>query len=149
MGARDTWRTLDYPQCYGMHKYVLSFESLHGILVNNKEQLLFCLLCIVLYSLLSLLSPEVLTIWEGTTNILSLDVLRCMIKSHGQVLEAFFTDVKVKSVLKGRKCLNMNFKNMLQKHDIDYFCGHFLDFLFGCCNSKIRKLCISTKCVMM
>nr|XP_006640530.1 PREDICTED: acyl-CoA dehydrogenase family member 11-like [Lepisosteus oculatus]XP_015221809.1 PREDICTED: acyl-CoA dehydrogenase family member 11-like [Lepisosteus oculatus] len=39
---------------------------------------------------------QVLSIWEGTTNILSLDVLRCLAKSHGQVLEAFFTDAKSK-----------------------------------------------------
>ncbi|XP_023674016.1 acyl-CoA dehydrogenase family member 11-like isoform X3 [Paramormyrops kingsleyae] len=49
---------------------------------------------------------QVLTIWEGTTNILSLDVLRCMIKSHGQVLEAFFTDVKEKlRTAKGKSAL--------------------------------------------
>ncbi|XP_048841662.1 acyl-CoA dehydrogenase family member 11-like [Brienomyrus brachyistius] len=49
---------------------------------------------------------QVLTIWEGTTNILSLDVLRCIIKSHGQVLEAFFTDVKDKlGAAKGKSAL--------------------------------------------
>ncbi|XP_036382808.1 acyl-CoA dehydrogenase family member 11-like [Megalops cyprinoides] len=39
---------------------------------------------------------QVLSIWEGTTNILSLDVLRCLAKSRGQTLEALFTDVKAK-----------------------------------------------------
>ncbi|KAJ8380363.1 hypothetical protein SKAU_G00011410 [Synaphobranchus kaupii] len=39
---------------------------------------------------------QVLSIWEGTTNVLSLDVLRCLAKSHGQVLEAFYLEVKVK-----------------------------------------------------
>ncbi|KAK1146119.1 hypothetical protein AOXY_G35992 [Acipenser oxyrinchus oxyrinchus] len=39
---------------------------------------------------------QVLSIWEGTTNILSLDVLRSLAKSRGRVLEAFFTDVKRK-----------------------------------------------------
>ncbi|XP_075069286.1 acyl-CoA dehydrogenase family member 11-like [Mixophyes fleayi] len=34
---------------------------------------------------------QVLTIWEGTTNILSLDVLRSVTKSQGQVLSAFFS----------------------------------------------------------
>ncbi|XP_069616229.1 acyl-CoA dehydrogenase family member 11-like [Ranitomeya imitator] len=34
---------------------------------------------------------QVLTIWEGTTNILSLDVLRSVIKSQGQVLGAYFS----------------------------------------------------------
>jgi hypothetical protein len=38
----------------------------------------------------------VLTIWEGTTNILSLDVLRCNSKSQGQVLLAFDKDVENK-----------------------------------------------------
>ncbi|KPP74256.1 hypothetical protein Z043_106597 [Scleropages formosus] len=40
--------------------------------------------------------PQVLSIWEGTTNVLSLDVLRGVAKSRGQVLEAFFTDTKAK-----------------------------------------------------
>ncbi|XP_012819170.1 novel acyl-CoA-dehydrogenase protein isoform X1 [Xenopus tropicalis] len=34
---------------------------------------------------------QVLTIWEGTTNILSLDVLRSVIKSKGEVLSALFS----------------------------------------------------------
>ncbi|KAK7087897.1 acyl-CoA dehydrogenase family member 11-like [Littorina saxatilis] len=36
---------------------------------------------------------QVLTIWEGTTNILSLDVLRALVKSQGSVLRAFNDDV--------------------------------------------------------
>uniref|UniRef100_A0A8C1UZ32 Uncharacterized protein n=1 Tax=Cyprinus carpio TaxID=7962 RepID=A0A8C1UZ32_CYPCA len=51
--------------------------------------------------LLRLLTPvaklytakQVLSIWEGTTNVLSLDVLRSIAKSSGSVLQAFFTDV--------------------------------------------------------
>ncbi|KAM9330799.1 acyl-CoA dehydrogenase family member 11-like [Gastrophryne carolinensis] len=39
---------------------------------------------------------QVLTIWEGTTNILSLDVLRSVMKSQGKVLNAFFTAVQEK-----------------------------------------------------
>ncbi|KAM4707887.1 acyl-CoA dehydrogenase family member 11-like [Discoglossus pictus] len=39
---------------------------------------------------------QVLTIWEGTTNILSLDVLRCITKSQGKVLSAFFTATQEK-----------------------------------------------------
>ncbi|XP_066545546.1 acyl-CoA dehydrogenase family member 11 [Amia ocellicauda] len=39
---------------------------------------------------------QVLSIWEGTTNILSLDVLRCVAKSRGQALEAFFTEARNK-----------------------------------------------------
>ncbi|KAK3084005.1 hypothetical protein FSP39_006649 [Pinctada imbricata] len=39
---------------------------------------------------------QVLTIWEGTTNILSLDVLRAVIKTQGKVLMAFKSDVDEK-----------------------------------------------------
>uniref|UniRef100_A0AAY4E3U1 Acyl-CoA dehydrogenase n=1 Tax=Denticeps clupeoides TaxID=299321 RepID=A0AAY4E3U1_9TELE len=39
---------------------------------------------------------QVLSIWEGTTNILSLDVLRSTAKSSGHVLDSFFADVKTK-----------------------------------------------------
>ncbi|KAM8962201.1 acyl-CoA dehydrogenase family member 11-like [Pelodytes ibericus] len=39
---------------------------------------------------------QVLTIWEGTTNILALDVLRSVMKSQGKVLTAFFSSVQVK-----------------------------------------------------
>uniref|UniRef100_A0A673HRU8 Acyl-CoA dehydrogenase family member 11-like n=1 Tax=Sinocyclocheilus rhinocerous TaxID=307959 RepID=A0A673HRU8_9TELE len=38
---------------------------------------------------------QVLSIWEGTTNVLSLDVLRSIAKSSGSVLQAFFTDLLV------------------------------------------------------
>ncbi|XP_062310532.1 acyl-CoA dehydrogenase family member 11-like isoform X1 [Osmerus eperlanus] len=37
---------------------------------------------------------QVLSIWEGTTNVLSLDVLRCVARSSGQVLQAYFTYTK-------------------------------------------------------
>lgn len=37
---------------------------------------------------------QVLSIWEGTTNILSLDVLRCVARSSGIVLHAYFTHTK-------------------------------------------------------
>nr|XP_057926474.1 acyl-CoA dehydrogenase family member 11-like [Doryrhamphus excisus] len=37
---------------------------------------------------------QVLSIWEGTTNVLSLDVLRCVARSSGMVLHAYFTQVK-------------------------------------------------------
>ena len=39
-----------------------------------------------------LLSFQVLSIWEGTTNILSLDVLRAIAKSNGEVLKAFYSE---------------------------------------------------------
>uniref|UniRef100_A0A8C5X6A0 ACD11 dehydrogenase n=1 Tax=Malurus cyaneus samueli TaxID=2593467 RepID=A0A8C5X6A0_9PASS len=38
----------------------------------------------------------VLSIWEGTTNILSLDVLRSLAKSQGQVMAAFLSTVQKK-----------------------------------------------------
>ncbi|KAM3610272.1 uncharacterized protein V6R79_001692 [Siganus canaliculatus] len=37
---------------------------------------------------------QVLSIWEGTTNVLSLDVLRCLARSSGLVLQAYFTHTK-------------------------------------------------------
>ncbi|XP_073169707.1 acyl-CoA dehydrogenase family member 11-like isoform X4 [Lepidochelys kempii] len=44
----------------------------------------------------ALRDAQVLTIWEGTTNILSLDVLRSLTKSQGQVLDAFCSGVQGK-----------------------------------------------------
>lgn len=40
--------------------------------------------------------PKVLPIWEGTTNILSLDVLRGISKTRGKVLHAVASDVSQK-----------------------------------------------------
>lgn len=37
---------------------------------------------------------QVLSIWEGTTNVLSLDVLRCVARSSGMVFHAYFTHTK-------------------------------------------------------
>lgn len=37
---------------------------------------------------------QVLSIWEGTTNVLSLDVLRCVARSSGMVLHAYFTHAR-------------------------------------------------------
>ncbi|XP_041377829.1 acyl-CoA dehydrogenase family member 11-like [Gigantopelta aegis] len=39
---------------------------------------------------------QVLTIWEGTTNILSLDVLRAIAKSKGKALQSFHEDIETK-----------------------------------------------------
>ncbi|XP_039361336.1 acyl-CoA dehydrogenase family member 11-like isoform X2 [Mauremys reevesii] len=47
----------------------------------------------------ALRDAQVLTIWEGTTNILSLDVLRSLAKSQGQVLAAFCSGVQGKLAL--------------------------------------------------
>ena len=38
-----------------------------------------------------------MSIWEGTTNILSLDVLRSIIKSQGQTMETFLRQVQTRS----------------------------------------------------
>uniref|UniRef100_A0A8D0LCY8 Acyl-CoA dehydrogenase n=1 Tax=Sphenodon punctatus TaxID=8508 RepID=A0A8D0LCY8_SPHPU len=45
---------------------------------------------------------QVLTIWEGTTNILALDVLRSLTKSQGKVLAAFFSAAQEKLELASR-----------------------------------------------
>ena len=37
---------------------------------------------------------QVLPIWEGTTNILSLDVLRALLKSEGRTLQTFHRDIE-------------------------------------------------------
>ncbi|XP_072024391.1 acyl-CoA dehydrogenase family member 11-like isoform X2 [Amphiura filiformis] len=39
---------------------------------------------------------QVLSIWEGTTNILSLDVLRSITKTKGETLQAFFADIQTR-----------------------------------------------------
>ncbi|XP_070619118.1 acyl-CoA dehydrogenase family member 11-like isoform X2 [Erythrolamprus reginae] len=39
---------------------------------------------------------QVLSIWEGTTNVLSLDVLRSILKSQGKALDVFFSTVQAK-----------------------------------------------------
>ncbi|XP_013923814.1 PREDICTED: putative acyl-CoA dehydrogenase AidB [Thamnophis sirtalis] len=39
---------------------------------------------------------QIHSIWEGTTNILSLDVLRCILKSQGKVLDVFFCTAQAK-----------------------------------------------------
>ncbi|XP_020776606.1 acyl-CoA dehydrogenase family member 11-like isoform X1 [Boleophthalmus pectinirostris] len=37
---------------------------------------------------------QVLSIWEGTTNVLSLDILRCVARSSGMVFHAYFSHTK-------------------------------------------------------
>lgn len=70
-----------------------------GILRDAQVALLpttlFCLFMIFETHILFLL--QVLSIWEGTTNVLSLDVLRCVARSSGMVLHAYFAHVKVRS----------------------------------------------------
>ncbi|KAM6422824.1 acyl-CoA dehydrogenase family member 11-like isoform 2-T3 [Liasis olivaceus] len=44
----------------------------------------------------ALRDSQVLTIWEGTTNVLSLDVLRSVLKSQGKALDAFFATAQAK-----------------------------------------------------
>ncbi|CAG2205051.1 Acyl-CoA dehydrogenase family member 11 [Mytilus edulis] len=63
---------------------------------------------------------QVLTIWEGTTNILSLDVLRCISKSNGQALISLKNDVDQKlsrtpsELSKEAEKLQMALKSVLQ-----------------------------------
>ncbi|CAC5424989.1 Acyl-CoA dehydrogenase family member 11 [Mytilus coruscus] len=63
---------------------------------------------------------QVLTIWEGTTNILSLDVLRCISKSNGQALISLKNDVDNKlstapsDLSKEAEKLQMALKSVLQ-----------------------------------
>ncbi|XP_063448319.1 acyl-CoA dehydrogenase family member 11-like [Mytilus trossulus] len=63
---------------------------------------------------------QVLTIWEGTTNILSLDVLRCISKSNGQALISLKNDVDNKlsstpsELSKEAEKLQMALKSVLQ-----------------------------------
>lgn len=51
---------------------------------------------------------QVLSIWEGTTNILSLDVLRAISKSKGQVLLAFHKDIQARVNSLGRSALSQS-----------------------------------------
>ena len=39
---------------------------------------------------------QVLSIWEGTTNVLSLDVIRAMTKTRGKAVETFFAEAEAK-----------------------------------------------------
>ncbi|XP_063345548.1 acyl-CoA dehydrogenase family member 11-like isoform X1 [Pelmatolapia mariae] len=48
---------------------------------------------------------QVLSIWEGTTNVLSLDVLRCVARSSGMVLHAYFSHTK--SLLAGASSVSL------------------------------------------
>lgn len=48
-------------------------------------------------------APQVLSIWEGTTNVLSLDVLRSLTKSQGQALAVFCSAVQVSPHQKRRQ----------------------------------------------
>ncbi|KAK6192103.1 hypothetical protein SNE40_003641 [Patella caerulea] len=49
---------------------------------------------------------QVLTIWEGTTNILSLDVLRAISKSNGHALKTYYKEIQNKlNMIKDNKSL--------------------------------------------
>ncbi|XP_064620769.1 acyl-CoA dehydrogenase family member 11-like [Lineus longissimus] len=67
---------------------------------------------------------QVCSIWEGTTNILSLDVLRCIAKSHGAVLHSFHSDVS-------EKLLNVSKRPNLMQHSskVQRACDSLMDFL--------------------
>lgn len=72
--------------------------------VRRNNQQYFTLFAVLKLTCPSLSLSQVLSIWEGTTNVLSLDVLRCVARSSGMVLHAYFTHVKVKGV-RGRSRL--------------------------------------------
>ena len=58
---------------------------------------------------------QVLPIWEGTTNILSLDVLRALAKSNGRALLSFQQDVEDRLYAistKYPKALEQSFENV-------------------------------------
>ena len=64
---------------------------------------------------------QVLSIWEGTTNVLSLDVLRAMTKTRGQAVEAFFTEIQAKihpanctATVRAAELLNRSVKSVTQ-----------------------------------
>jgi hypothetical protein len=48
------------------------------------------------FKVLQYIYLQVLSIWEGTTNILSLDVLRAIAKTKGQVLTSFSKDINAR-----------------------------------------------------
>lgn len=60
----------------------------------HKNQQYFTVFAIL--NLTCLFLSQVLSIWEGTTNVLSLDVLRSVARSSGMVLHAYFTHAKVR-----------------------------------------------------
>ncbi|XP_009708673.1 PREDICTED: uncharacterized protein LOC104169454, partial [Cariama cristata] len=84
-------------QTRGAFLLLMEITRLLGLVETNmgseQDQLLLRLLIPVakLYT-----GKQVLSIWEGTTNILSLDVLRCLTKSQGQVMAVFFSSVQKK-----------------------------------------------------
>ena len=55
---------------------------------------------------------QVLAIWEGTTNILSLDALRSIKKSNGDSLEIFFKQI-FKACEQAKKCDKLKDKSIL------------------------------------
>lgn len=46
------------------------------------------------YFLKFIFLPQVLPIWEGTTNIMSLDFLRAVTKTKGESITALYEDVR-------------------------------------------------------
>uniref|UniRef100_A0ABM5F2B2 Acyl-CoA dehydrogenase family member 11-like n=1 Tax=Pogona vitticeps TaxID=103695 RepID=A0ABM5F2B2_9SAUR len=70
---------------------LLGLEETEKATVQDQHMLRLLTPVVKLYT-----GKQVLTIWEGTTNILSLDVLRSIVKSGGKVLDAFFSMAQAK-----------------------------------------------------
>ncbi|XP_070571737.1 acyl-CoA dehydrogenase family member 11-like isoform X1 [Ptychodera flava] len=56
---------------------------------------------------------QVLPIWEGTTNVLSMDVLRAIAKTHGKVLQTLFKEIQEKVAI-ASKSSNVHIQNGCQ-----------------------------------
>lgn len=101
---------------------------------------------------------QVLSIWEGTTNILSLDVLRAIAKSNGEVLHAFHSETNKRlSEVKNPNLLNAAKKVKQSADEIMTFMkdnmGHgdllqtaARDFAYSLCRTYTGALLIDHAC---
>ena len=112
---RDTWKTLDYQHSLEIHRYMVATIIIISLIFRLSPCFKFyCVafivaLCLARSCIASVSKPgygasimstifvnyvfitlQVLPIWEGTTNILSLDVLRVLQKSGAEVISLFF-----------------------------------------------------------
>ena len=69
---------------------------------------------------------QVLPIWEGTTNILSLDVLRAVAKTEGRVIVAF-RDAVMKKISQAREQSHNDLASVCD--DLEKGLGEILQFL--------------------
>ena len=88
---------------------------------------------------------QVLSIWEGTTNVLSLDVLRCIEKSKGEVIKSFGLTIKNTCEI-GLKSNDEYIKAsashiMKSSHDLVKFMMKNQDLLMNCARDFSFSLC--------